>query len=872
MYKHALKRVFVVLFGLILSIALLSGCDLFNQKPITITKVNNVSLQVDDTKNITVTTTPGDVIIKAVSNNPSIATVTVNKNILTINGKAEGEAEITITATKSGYKTASLKFKIIVSKLPSKPNIVSVSLLADIEVAYRTSFENIGLPDNVEVTLDDQTKQTLEVEWDEGNYDGNSTGTYDLAGNLILVEGITNTNELKAKINVIVPVAATGDVRSVETLEAKKVSYATEFVDLGLPTQVKVKLDDGSEICLDVDWDCSNYDGTVEGATYVIEGSLVLCTGITNTLNLNVTIELTVNIPPKIIDLTPSEGTYRLYECFNFLLSAEDDDEDHLTYRWKDNEEEIIFYGGEDPTDFDHSFQDLGSHEIVVQASDGFNEIEKMLIFEVNAYPEITSLTASETIIKIDEEITIEVEAVDYEDDALTYRWVKNYVTIEEVESSSLTWKPTELGVYDFGVYVSDGHGGMGEVYDQIKIEVVENYIPEIKIITGPQNVMVNQKEVIFKAEYDHRDNNDLTVHWEVDGGTIIEGQGTDEIRWNAPTEKGAFRLTFVVNDGVTEVKKTIDINVKEPEIEIYGNEIVGAGQESEFRIYVDIGFEADINIFVSSTDGQLKKIWGYDNRVGYLWIAPHEIGFETITAEVTIDGVDFAPVQKQIEVIENSAPVINNFLVNEDPIDKEKLLILNVNENYNFKIDVEDDQALEELDIEWYFNDFSNHDFINQFIGMEVFDFNYGYRSIVRVDISVKDGINEVEDYINIIFDDGSVNELPHIAIVNKIENIIADFELMFEQNDLEIMSEHFHPDTEADLRTSLGDTLNNGVINVMKILDRDYIIYDAFLESYTVCCLAKLELSTDEILHGPAIMIFKEDENGVIKLFSLD
>lgn len=868
MFKHGLKRVFVALFALLMIFAVLSGCMLFNQKTITITKVINVSLHVNQTKNISVTTTPNDVIIKAVSNNPSVATVTVNKNILTIKGKAVGEAEITITATKSGNKTASLKFNVIVSKLPSQSNIVNVSLLADIEVAYRTLFENIGLPDKVEVTLDDQTKQTLEVEWSEGNYDGSSTGTYKLEGTLILVEGITNNNHLKAKIDVIVPVAAKGDVKSVEMLAAKKVSYETDFLDLDLPKQAKVTLDEDSETYLDVEWISGNYDGNLAGEVYYLEGNLVLCTGITNTLNLNVTIEITVNNPPEIISFTPEGGIYRINEGLNILLSADDADGDDLIYRWKDNEEEFLV---RDNNNFWHYLLDKNPHEVVVRVSDGLDEIEEKRTYEVNGYPEITSFTASEKVIKIDEEITLEVVAVDHENDDLTYRWGDNYGTIDGEECSSLTLDFPGFGTHLVWVSVSDD-GGENEVCAYIEIIVVENYIPEIKKITGPESVLVNQEGIIFTAEYDHRDTTkELTTHWETIDGKIIEGQNTNQIKWNPPAVGGDCRLTFVVDDGVTEVKKDIHVFVEEPNIRIECNETIGAGQNCEMFIFVDIMFDAEINILVTPSDGEIVSSFHRNCSASYNWVAPKELVTTTFSIDVTIDGVKFDR-DWTINVVENNTPIVNDILVNNEPIKSDDFLILNPNEEYNFKIDVIDPDE-DNLDIQWAFYKVSGD---YNLVGFEGDQANYisNERSVVTCQIEVEDGINDaVYASINMIFDDGSVSELPDQTKVEKIDEIIEACNQVFEQCEIGLIVDHIHPDAELHIRPIFEEYLNNQIGFYVK--ERDFIVLDAFLERYITVILFEM----DYVYNGCHIvrdnlmgMVFQQDEAGVIKLYGLD
>lgn len=74
--------------------------------------------------------------------------------------------------------------------------------LDDITEELGTHFFSINLPNVVEVSLDDGSKEKLTVVWQEGSYDGNSVGKYEITGELVLKEGIVNRNNIKAKIKV----------------------------------------------------------------------------------------------------------------------------------------------------------------------------------------------------------------------------------------------------------------------------------------------------------------------------------------------------------------------------------------------------------------------------------------------------------------------------------------------------------------------------------------------------------------------------------------------------------------------------------------------------------------------------------------------
>jgi len=86
--------------------------------------------------------------------------------------------------------------------------IVSASFITDINVVYGTTISEVNLPANINVVLSDNSVQNLGIVWDKGTpeYDGNTAGIYVFSGTLSLQTGITNTNNVKATVNIIVAI------------------------------------------------------------------------------------------------------------------------------------------------------------------------------------------------------------------------------------------------------------------------------------------------------------------------------------------------------------------------------------------------------------------------------------------------------------------------------------------------------------------------------------------------------------------------------------------------------------------------------------------------------------------------------------------
>ncbi len=120
-----------------------------------------------------------------------------------------------------------LKAEVKVNVLEPDKEIILVSPLEDIEVAKGTEKAAIGLPSTVEVTLEDDSTMLLSVVWDNGapEYDGATAGSYTFTGALTLVEGIANTDDLKAevKVDVLEIITKWGDVNGDEVVNATDV-------------------------------------------------------------------------------------------------------------------------------------------------------------------------------------------------------------------------------------------------------------------------------------------------------------------------------------------------------------------------------------------------------------------------------------------------------------------------------------------------------------------------------------------------------------------------------------------------------------------------------------------------------------------------
>src|SRR5699024_5777856 len=82
--------------------------------------------------------------------------------------------------------------------------VTDIANIADITVANGTDKSDIGLPTEVDITLNDDSIQNVDVVWDDGDpaYDKSVVGNYVFTGTLDLPAGVVNTNDVEVTVTV----------------------------------------------------------------------------------------------------------------------------------------------------------------------------------------------------------------------------------------------------------------------------------------------------------------------------------------------------------------------------------------------------------------------------------------------------------------------------------------------------------------------------------------------------------------------------------------------------------------------------------------------------------------------------------------------
>lgn len=136
---------------------------------------------------------------------------------------------------------------------PTTNNIEGVQTFDPLHASTGTSFGELSLPNEANVTLEQGTA-ALGVTWAEEGYDGSIAGSYTLIGTLVLTGIITNTSNITASIVVNVVQGALS-ITSLESFDGINVPIGTSFEGLGLPADVEATLEDDSTENIPAEWE-----------------------------------------------------------------------------------------------------------------------------------------------------------------------------------------------------------------------------------------------------------------------------------------------------------------------------------------------------------------------------------------------------------------------------------------------------------------------------------------------------------------------------------------------------------------------------------------------------------------------------------------
>lgn len=156
--------------------------------------------------------------------------------------------------------------------------IISVQELESITLQGPVSFTELGLPETITAHLHNGLQVVLDLEWSDEGFDGTVPGTYPLFANLVLPNGITNPEDIKAQIEVTVLIEEEPESRSIvsyENLEGIEITKGNDPAKY-LAKAVGVYLDDGTKVYLPVTWTLVNESKEYKSVVNTYKGTIQL--------------------------------------------------------------------------------------------------------------------------------------------------------------------------------------------------------------------------------------------------------------------------------------------------------------------------------------------------------------------------------------------------------------------------------------------------------------------------------------------------------------------------------------------------------------------------------------------------------------------
>ncbi|MDX5417770.1 MAG: Ig-like domain-containing protein [Hymenobacteraceae bacterium] len=138
---------------------------------------------------------------KDVTGTATATAASFSRSGIDVSGLNDGQLTVTFyQVDAAGNQGEEVKAEVV--KLTK--NIVAVSSAEQIRVPFKTTYKDLPLPKQLEVTYSNGEKEQVEVDWQEGNYNGLKAGSYTLSGILELKPNTTNQDNRKASITVVV--------------------------------------------------------------------------------------------------------------------------------------------------------------------------------------------------------------------------------------------------------------------------------------------------------------------------------------------------------------------------------------------------------------------------------------------------------------------------------------------------------------------------------------------------------------------------------------------------------------------------------------------------------------------------------------------
>lgn len=434
---------------------------------------------------------------------------------------------------------------------------------SEITVEYGTSADALDLPTQAEVELDNgNDSTTLRItEWDKSEYKADVPGEYTVYGTLGLTDDITNPQNFRAEVKVIVgepprPRITLVDKAQITADQSVPLNTGdlehsiSEPMTVELPEKVSVHLNNGETRELNVTWKTSSYNPHLTGKQ-TVWGDVELAEGIENPNKLLAELEITV-VPteyevvssnPETISIDVLAGTTKE----EILEMIEPKVIDVEVVNTETNEIVYIYTGFtfseeyEENTSYDPN--KLGTQTLIGKFYDNFIEVSP-------AYVEVEVNVVSSEIDSVDEKHIDAYQCVKFEDienlpDKVTVNLKNGMKTEVEVEWNSDNYQKDIAGDQLITGTLVNLPVGVTQPEEEKTAALIVHVKPVSYEVTA-----VTPDEDLFMTD---RDGNDLPA-----------GLNLSELRKILPVDKVKVQLTSVTEGVNISIEYELDFTLEE--------------------------------------------------------------------------------------------------------------------------------------------------------------------------------------------------------------------------------------------------------------------------------------------------------------------
>ncbi len=374
-----------------------------------------------------------------------------------------------------------------------------------------------------------------------------------------------------------------------------------------------------------------------------------------------------------------------------------------------------------------------GLYRLKIFISDGVHTVERGFGFEANSNSAPTNLRilrngteiADKVYAKVTDNIILVAEADDADGDTLTYEWQYNE-GLATADGNRLTIQPV-VGIFMISVYVSDGEYGESKTFKVVIADNLKPVVEEVQI----------QPDQIVKVGDHYEDGNGNTIDSMTVTVNAYDPEGTaltykfGEIQTLAPlavTEdsnntrvyklkdipagRQAVKIDVKDADGFVTTKRVVfNININKPPVinALYVPVKSKVGKTVAMQVSAfDPEEKALTYLWKATLDGKDIAVTDSNKRSAQLVVPQDAAGKIEVVLKIS-DGTNELVRRRNIEVVQNNAPKINQFKVLPT--------VVKVGKSVRFMAEVFDPE-FDALDLVWLYDGEILSDFDNKMSG----------------------------------------------------------------------------------------------------------------------------------------------------------